>query len=171
MHSLHTIGYEGTSIDAFIDTLRTAGVAVLADVRAVALSRKPGFSKKRLQARLESEGIRYVHFIDLGDPKPGREAARQGRMSTFRTIYSEHLASQPALEALDALSHIAENEQVCLLCFERDPATCHRMMVADSVHGRLGLPVTHLFVGGGSLAVGNGPVRAGRDARQGVAAA
>lgn len=171
MRRLLTIGYEGTTIDAFVDTLKAAGVTVLADVRAVALSRKPGFSKTRLKERMESEGIRYVHFIDLGDPKPGREAAREGRMNAFRAIYGDHLSTDAAQEALDALDHIAHNEQVCLLCFERDPSTCHRSIVADALRDRSDARVEHLF--GGGRAVGSGKDTRGprRDPREGAAAA
>src|SRR5690606_21613376 len=79
MSIVYTIGYEGTDIDRFVATLKAVGVRRLADVRAVALSRKKGFSKKSLAARLEAEDIEYLHFQALGDPKPGREAARAGQ--------------------------------------------------------------------------------------------
>lgn len=70
MSVVFTVGYEGTDIDRFVRTLKAAGVQQLADVRAVAVSRKPGFSKKKLAARLAEEGIEYLHFVALGDPKP-----------------------------------------------------------------------------------------------------
>ena len=76
MTTVYTLGYEGTDIDKVVATLQAVGVKVLADVRAVALSRKKGFSKNALRTRLEAEGIAYVHLVELGDPKPGREAAR-----------------------------------------------------------------------------------------------
>ena len=84
MTTVYTIGYEGTDIDRFIQTLRNVDVKVLADVRAVALSRKEGFSKSALSSRLEMEGISYIHFMELGDPKKGREAARAGKYEKFR---------------------------------------------------------------------------------------
>jgi hypothetical protein len=73
---VYTIGYEGTDIDRVVATLRTVGVTMLADVRAVAVSRKKGFSKNGLRERLEAEGNTYVHLVELGDPKLGRDAAR-----------------------------------------------------------------------------------------------
>jgi uncharacterized protein (DUF488 family) len=73
MSVLYTIGYEGADIDRFIATLKAVEVTVVADVRAVALSRKRGFSKTALRARLAAEGIAYVHLVELGDPKPGRD--------------------------------------------------------------------------------------------------
>jgi uncharacterized protein (DUF488 family) len=76
MSVVYTIGYKSTDIDRFVTTLKTAGIERAADVRAVTLSRKKGFSKKALAARLEAEEIQYLHFIELDDPRPGREAAR-----------------------------------------------------------------------------------------------
>jgi uncharacterized protein (DUF488 family) len=135
MSVVYTIGYEGTDIDRFVDTLKTVGVKRVADVRAVALSRKKGFSKKSLSARLEAEGIEYLHFIELGDPKPGREAARAGRYDEFRDIYESHLDSDEAQASLRRLLTIASTAQTCLLCFERDPETCHRSIVAGELAG------------------------------------
>ncbi len=78
MSVVYTIGYEGTDIDRFVATLKAVGVRRLADVRALALSRKKGFSKRSLAARLKAEGIDHIHLVGLGDPKTGREAARAG---------------------------------------------------------------------------------------------
>lgn len=141
----YTIGYEGTDIERFIETLKTAGVTVLADVRAVALSRKRGFSKTALRTRLEQEGIAYVHFIDLGDPKPGREAARSGRYGQFQRIYSKHLASERAQAAFDSLLYTVKHATACcLLCFERDPTYCHRSIIAQELKAS-GIDVLDLY--------------------------
>jgi uncharacterized protein (DUF488 family) len=78
MTILFTVGYEATDIERFVKTLVSVGVKRLADVRAVAISRKKGFSKRKLAERLAEAGIEYVHYVDLGDPKPGREAAKSG---------------------------------------------------------------------------------------------
>ncbi|PHR19308.1 MAG: hypothetical protein COA37_17925 [Hoeflea sp.] len=133
MTVLYTIGYEGTDISRFITTLQAAGVKRVADVRAVAVSRKKGFSKRKLAERLAENGIEYVHFVDLGDPKPGREAARAGRYEEFRDIYCNHLESPEAQESLGKLRAIVSEKATCLLCFERDPKTCHRSIVAAEV--------------------------------------
>ena len=131
MMTVYTIGYEGTDIEKFVQTLKVVGIKVLADVRAVALSRKKGFSKTALKARLEREGIAYLHFIDLGDPKPGREAARDGRYDEFRRIYATHLSGGAARTALVALRETVKVAPSCLLCFERDPKECHRSIIAE----------------------------------------
>ena len=77
-HDLLTIGYEGCVIDGVLATLKEAGIGLLIDVRAVAASRKPGFSKRQLAAGLDAAGIGYVHLRPLGTPKPGRDAVRSG---------------------------------------------------------------------------------------------
>jgi uncharacterized protein (DUF488 family) len=144
MTVLYTIGYEGTDIDRFAATLKAFKIKVVADVRAVAVSRKRGFSKTALRERLAAEGIAYMHFVDLGDPKPGRDAARAGKYEEFRRVYSRHLNTAVAQVALKVLKETVKKETVCLLCFERDPTVCHRRMIADRLKGR-GLSVFDLF--------------------------
>jgi uncharacterized protein (DUF488 family) len=157
MQYLYTIGYEGTDIERFVSTLKAVGVQRLADVRAVPLSRKRGFSKRSLSVRLEAEGIEYLPFRPLGDPKPGRDAARSGRYDLFRAIYSKHLDSMEAKSALKALAAVAKEKATCLLCFERDPATCHRSIVAQQLTD-YGFGVFDLF--------GDRPEKYGRNARR-----
>jgi uncharacterized protein (DUF488 family) len=133
---IYTIGYEGTDIDRFIATLKAVGVKTLVDIRAVALSRKKGFSKSHLKVRLNIEGIAYEHLIELGDPKPGRDAARAGRYTEFRQIYTRHLDKAEPMAALRELAQIVRATPTCLLCFERDPTTCHRSIVADRLKSK-----------------------------------
>ena len=133
MSLIYTIGYEGTDIDRFVTTLKNVGIEMIADVRALPLSRKRGFSKKSLAARLFDEGIGYTHFGELGDPKPGRDAAKSGRYDEFRSIYNAHLATNEAQNSLEELVMAADTKASCLLCFERDPKTCHRSIVAQEM--------------------------------------
>src|SRR5580692_6151519 len=88
---LFTIGYEQTPVEAVLDELEHAGVRLLVDVRAVAASRRPGFSKKQLAAGLDERGISYLHLRGLGTPKDGREAARGGKFDALHRIYAKHL--------------------------------------------------------------------------------
>lgn len=136
MNTLYTIGYEGTDIDRLIATLKAVGVTLLADVRAVAASRKKGFSKNGLREKLAGEGIEYVHLVELGDPKPGRDAARAGKIGEFRQIYSAHLETAGSIAALKVLQDISVTNSVCLLCFERNPSDCHRTIVASRLKTR-----------------------------------
>lgn len=145
MSVLFTVGYEGTDIDRFVRTLKAAGVRQLADVRAVAVSRKSGFSKKKLAERLADVGILYIHFVALGDPKPGREAARAGEYDRFRSIYGAHIRTDDAQIALAELIETAQAAPTCLLCFERDPETCHRTIIACDVSKKTGFDIFNLF--------------------------
>jgi uncharacterized protein (DUF488 family) len=133
MTIVFTLGYEGTDIQRFVATLKAVGITCVADVRAVALSRKKGFSKSSLSSRLEAEGIEYLHFVELGDPKSGREAARAGLYKRFRHIYGSHMNSVAARSSLEKLLVVAGQRPTCLLCFERDPNLCHRSIVAEQM--------------------------------------
>ena len=83
MTTLATIGYEGSSLEDFVATLLAANINTLVDVREVPVSRRKGFSKNALREVLEDAGLTYVHLIGLGDPKEGRDAAREGRSDDF----------------------------------------------------------------------------------------
>jgi hypothetical protein len=123
--------------DRFLTTLKDAGVALIADVRAVALSRKRGFAKSALRDVLESQGIVYRHFRELGTPKEGRQAARAGDGDMMRRIYCEEvLTSDAAQKAFEELEELASGQPICLLCFERDPANCHRTVLAQRLAER-----------------------------------
>jgi uncharacterized protein (DUF488 family) len=140
-----TIGYEGTAVPGFLDALREAGVQLVVDVRAVASSRRPGFAKTRLAANLEEAGIGYVHLRGLGTPSDGRAAARSGRHSEMQRIFSEHLATSVAEDDMQALVQLVQGGQrTCLLCFEADPAHCHRSIVAAALAQRIPIDVRHL---------------------------
>ena len=98
---LFTIGYEQTPAQAVLDELEQAGVKLLVDVRAIASSRRPGFSKNQLAAGLDQRGMSYIHLRGLGTPKEGRLAARSGDIATLQSIYSKHLKTPQAKEELD----------------------------------------------------------------------
>lgn len=145
MSVVYTVGYEGTDIERFVATLKAAGITQLADVRAVALSRKKGFSKTKFSERLMAEGIEYLHVIGLGDPKPGREAARAGRYEEFEKIYREHLRASVAERDMKILQSYVRKGPTALLCFERDPVTCHRTIIAEKLASDLGVEVFNLY--------------------------
>ncbi len=151
MKSLFTIGYEQSTPTAFFDALSHAKVGLLVDVRAVAASRRPGFSKRQLAAGLDEHGIGYVHLQKLGTPKEGRLAARSGHAAEMLRIFERHLKTPEAQRELDELTALAKSSlarsgrPLCLLCYERDPAHCHRTRLADEIHARVGLKVEHLF--------------------------
>src|SRR5271170_3018232 len=144
--ALRTIGYEGTTVDAVLATLRSAGVTLLLDVRAVAASRKPGFSKRQLAAGLDAVGIGYVHLQGLGTPKPGRDAVRAGHPERMVPIFMEHMQGDRSQAELAQAIGLARGAAACPLCFERDHTTCHRQLVAEMIVAETGQSVTHLVV-------------------------
>lgn len=127
---LLTIGYEGCTIQDVLGALVAAEVELLIDVRAMPRSRKPGFSKRQLAAGLDERGIPYIHLQGLGTPKAGRDAVRAGHPEIMETIFREHMTSDRAQADLARARSLAQEKRVCLLCFEQDPACCHRSIVA-----------------------------------------
>ena len=145
MQSLATIGYQGATPDSFLRALRSAGVELLVDIRAVASSRRPGFSKTKLAASVGQAEIDYLHMRALGTPADGRAAARGGHHGEMRSIFLAHMATPEAQQALDDLADIVRSgRRVALLCFEADPAHCHRNIVAAMLAEKLPLEITHL---------------------------
>jgi len=124
-----TIGYEQTTMAAFLTALTEAGVEVVADVRALPLSRRPGFSKSALAANLAEAGIGYVHFRALGTPAEGRAAARRNDRATLERIYAGQLQLPEAMAAMAGLADLAGEKRTALLCYERDACGCHRTLL------------------------------------------
>jgi uncharacterized protein (DUF488 family) len=142
---LFTIGYEQTPAEAVLDELEHAGVKLLVDVRAIAASRRPGFSKNQLAAGLDARGISYLHLRGLGTPKDGRDAARGGKFDTLHRIYAKHLKTPQAREELDELSALVKQSgPVCILCYERDHLHCHRQWIAEVIRDRDGIGIENL---------------------------
>src|ERR1700719_3880891 len=142
---LFTIGYEQTPPKAVLDELEHAGVKLLVDVRAVASSRRPGFSKSQLAAGLDEPGVAYLNLRGLGTPKEGREAARGGKFALLHRIYAAHLKTPQAREQLDELSALVKKSgPVCILCYERDHSHCHRQWIAEVIEERDGVKVENL---------------------------
>lgn len=143
--ALFTIGYEQASVPSVLRELTRAKVDLVVDTRAVAASRRPGFSKRVLAASLDEEGIGYIHLQKLGTPAEGREAARAGQLDTLWRIYAKHIKTATAQEALDELlTLIKSGKRVALLCYCRDPRTCHRDRIVAAVKERIRITVDDL---------------------------
>lgn len=128
-----TIGYEGATVGEFLAALQNAGVERVVDVRAVPNSRRPGFSKTALRNALAEAGIEYVHLRALGTPADGRAAARAGRKDDLERIYAGQLELPEAMVESAQLIELAKEKPSAVLCYERDPATCHRTLLLASV--------------------------------------
>jgi len=142
---LFTVGYEGTTIDTFINNLHANRIDCILDIRALPLSRKPGFSKKRLAERLCLAGVQYVHLAELGTPKNIRDKLKSTRdYSTFFKNMKKYLAGQK--EAIELAYNHVMNNRCCLMCFERLADYCHRKIVAEKIKATNGdgLQITHI---------------------------
>ena len=128
-----TIGYEGATMNDFVAALLTAGVQQVIDVRAVPNSRRPGFSKTPQRNALAESGIGYVHLRALGTPADGRAAARAGRHEELERIYQGQLELPEAIAQSAQMRDLAAEVPSALLCYERDPAHCHRSLLLDAV--------------------------------------
>jgi len=133
MTRIFTIGYEGVTQAEFIAALTAAGIERIIDVRAVPLSRRPGFSKNVLAAGLREVGIDYVNLKALGTPPEGREAARKGRHDVLERVYAAQLETPEAGLQAAQLVELAAEKPSALLCFERDAGQCHRTLLREAV--------------------------------------
>jgi uncharacterized protein (DUF488 family) len=142
-----TIGYEGRTLENYLNELLRSGVTVLCDVRRNPISRKYGFSRNTLAKGCEGLGIRYEHLPELGI------ASEQRRNLETQADYDELFADYER-ESLpvqgQALAKIEDwirsGERVALTCYERLPEQCHRRCVAKALERELGkgLAAKHL---------------------------
>ena len=141
---LWSIGYEGRTLDSFLTALKEAHIDAVADVRLTPISRKPGFSKKRLGAALAEMGVQYHHFRSLGNPKDNRAPFWEGRLAEGRDAFRRALRSEEAARQLDELAALANRERVAVFCFEHDEHRCHRQVVLETIGDRTPGTVTPL---------------------------
>lgn len=143
MMTVSTIGYEGLDIDDFMALLSAHGIETVVDIRALPLSRKPGFSKKALANILNLSGLEYVHIVELGCPKPVRDGYRaDGDWKRYTAGFLKHLKIQQ--DAIAQLTDLVQSSACALLCYEADVNFCHRSMVADAVNKLCGAAVVHI---------------------------
>ena len=142
--SLFTIGYEGLSLEAYLNRLIQHNVRLLCDVRKNPLSRKFGFSKSTLASVLPKLGIAYRHVPELGIVSEKRQNlnTREAYEHLFREYTAQLPQKAPYLEQLKGLYD--RYERVALTCFEEQPECCHRSRVSGYLADRWQLKVTHL---------------------------
>ena len=145
-YALFTIGYEQAKPAAVMNELKEAKIDLLVDTRAVAASRRPGFSKRQLSASLDENGIGYLHLQKLGTPAEGRQAARAGDSKTLWRIYDKHIKKpEPQAELGELLDLIKSGKRIALLCYCRNPKTCHRSRIVANVAAHVPVKVTDLI--------------------------
>jgi uncharacterized protein (DUF488 family) len=142
--TLYTIGYQGAKLEQVVACLAAAQVSVLVDTRETPTSRRVEFRQRALAAVLEDAGIRYVSIRALGAPKSLRALAADD-WASFAAGYRERLAL--VREELERLLPLVVSQRVCLLCFEADPAACHRSLLAHEIERLLDISAVHLRPG------------------------
>lgn len=128
---LFTIGYEGRSLEAFMNTLVQNDVRLLCDVRKNPLSRKFGFTKERLEQTAKVMGIQYLHL-----PSLGIESAKRKSLDTqadYLMLFDDYKKTLPNYKSqLEALyNQFCNNVRIALMCFEKEPEMCHRHIIRD----------------------------------------
>ena len=140
---LYTIGYEGRALDDVLGTLKANRVGLVVDVRALPLSRKRGFSKTAFAQALAGAGIAYAHRVALGTPKAMRARYKRDRdFAALAVEFRKYLGNQT--HSLLELIELVRGKRACLLCFEADPALCHRSLVAEAARKLGGPAAKHL---------------------------
>ena len=123
-----------------IGELQRAGVGLVVDTRAVAASRRPGFSKRQLAAGLNEAGVGYLHLQKLGTPKEGRDAARRATSPSCSTSTSGISRRRTPREQLDELTAIVKSGRPCVCCATSAMSRhCHRKRIAELICERTGV--------------------------------
>jgi uncharacterized protein (DUF488 family) len=138
---IYSIGYEGLSIDAFLNKLMIKRIGNLVDVRNNPASRKFGFSSSYLKKRCADIEINYFHFPELGVPSAVRHSSSDKKF--IWSYYKQGVLSDEK-EAIQKVSAICNESPTVLLCFEEKPEDCHRHLLAKHLNTITGLPVIHL---------------------------
>lgn len=134
-----TIGYEGRSLEGYLNRLISAGVTLLCDVRRNPLSRKYGFSKGTLAKGCEGVGIRYEHLPELGiASEERRELETQADYDALFAVYRRDALPQQTKALAQIRRWVNQGERVALTCFEALPQQCHRHCVADTLQHQFG---------------------------------
>jgi len=137
MIELMTIGYESLAAREFIDVLKRCRVSMIADVRELPISRKPGFTKTALSTTLCNHGIKYQHLVELGCPREIRHDYREDEnWSRYTRRFKAYLETKN--EAIERLVDWVREERCCLLCYEEDYNFCHRSYIAEEVVSKIG---------------------------------
>jgi len=142
--AIYSLGYEGLSIDGFLDVLLMAGIQGVIDSRNNPISRKYGFSKNTLKDRCSDVGIKYYQFSQIGIPSKVRKQI-QDRQTLWYFYAKQILVKNPI--ALESIADICMSDPSVLICFEKNPEDCHRHMIARELSIMTNLPVVHYVEG------------------------
>ena len=140
---LFTLGYEGQTLEEFLQRLADTRIETVIDVRELPLSRKRGFSKRALAEKLAERGIGYLHMQALGCPKLVRDRLKlDGDWTRYVRDFERHLSQQT--ESVREVASLARETSCGLLCFEADFERCHRSLVGRAVAAIGGPELAHI---------------------------
>lgn len=129
-----SIGYEGLSLEGYLNKLILRDVKIVCDVRKNPLSRKFGFSKRTLQSSLNNMDIEYRHIPELGIVSNKRQELHT--QADYDELFDEY-EKTTLIEAEDAVKSIfdllTKKERIALLCYEKQPEQCHRTRIANKI--------------------------------------
>lgn len=131
---LYTIGYEGVSLENYLNKLIQRDIKVLCDVRRNALSMKFGFSKTQLKSACEGVGILYVHLPEVGIDSSQRQALSQ--QTDYDRLFKKYVSDMlPHTRETQAfiLQLLQEHNRIALTCFEAQSCQCHRSHLAKAI--------------------------------------
>jgi len=130
---LYTIGYEGKSIEEFVNILIQNDIMLLCDIRRNPISRKFGFSKGRLKHIVETCGIKYEHIPDLGIASEKRK--NLDTVDDYQDLFEEYAKRLPnhELNVAEVVRLLNSNERIALMCYEKEPEMCHRHVLSDYI--------------------------------------
>lgn len=142
--AVYTAGYEGKSVDAFFNHLLKSGIRLVVDVRANAVSRQYGFSKKQFNEIARRLGLDYRHMPDLGIPSEFRvDLSDFDSYQRLLRKYEQEMIPKIG-DSIDVVGKLMEKTPAVLVCFEKDVRCCHRSRLADAVARKSGLEVRHI---------------------------
>jgi len=131
---MYTIGYEGISLEEYLNRLIQNDVKVLVDVRKNPLSMKFGFSKTQLQKYCNSVGIDYIHFPEVGiNSNQRQELNSQADYDCLFSLYRRENLSTTKNSQENILSLLLEKKRIALTCFEANIYQCHRKHLAEAI--------------------------------------
>lgn len=144
MPAVYTAGYEGKSIDAFLNSLTESGIAHLIDVRRNPIARRYGFHRSTLARLCDRLSIKYSHVPELGIASELRQQldTEEDYQALFRRYEATTLETERL--AIKTISGWIQQSPSVLVCMEANPTCCHRARLAEPVSRATGLPIVHL---------------------------
>lgn len=131
---LFTIGYEGISLEHYLNKLIKNNIKLLCDVRKNALSMKYGFSKNQLKNACEGVGIKYIHIPEVGINSDKRKQLNSQK--DYDELFIEYVTnnlSKTINYQEEILNLLKKNRRIALTCFEANTCQCHRTHLADAI--------------------------------------